>query len=153
MLDSLYPISLKGDAEWQAARDIVKRLGGHPLALEVVGVYLRDRNNPHIPAALRQPMSYRELDDWLKAEGLSILDGDLAEPAAGKLAGHTQTVLARLFEPTLNRLSDIELRALEYAALLPPDLVPLEWLRDLLRDDFPDRPPDPRRVVQKRLNP
>ncbi|MBC7964931.1 MAG: hypothetical protein H7Z17_03310, partial [Fuerstia sp.] len=44
LLDSLYAISLEGDAEWQSARDIVKRLGGHPLALEVVGVYLRDRN-------------------------------------------------------------------------------------------------------------
>ena len=33
LLDSLFPISLEGDAEWLAARDIVKRLGGHPLAL------------------------------------------------------------------------------------------------------------------------
>ena len=102
----------------------------------MIGVYLRDRNDPHVPAALQQPMTYRELNEWLIDEGLSILDHDLAESAAGKLAGHTQTVLAKLFEPTLNRLNDIELRALEYAALLPPDIVPLTWLRALLRDDY-----------------
>ena len=147
LLDSLFPISLEGDSEWQAAREIVKRLGGHPLVLEVVGVYLRDRNDPHTSATLRQPMTYRELLDWLIEKSLSILDGDLAKPAEGKLAGHTQTVLARLFEPTWERLSDLEQRALEYAALLPPDMVPLVWLRALLRGDFPalGTAPDPRR--------
>jgi tetratricopeptide (TPR) repeat protein len=38
----------------------------------------------------------------------------------------------------LAALSPVELRAVEYAALLPPDNVPVPWIRDLLVVDFPD---------------
>ena len=67
------------------------------------------------------------------------MDTTAGPEAHDRLAWHTETCIRRLLEPTLASLSPAELRAVEYAALLPPDNVPLPWLRELLAADFPDR--------------
>ena len=65
-------------------------------------------------------------------------DRRLRRPATG-WPGTPRPASRRLLEPTLASLSPAELRAVEYAALLPPDNVPLPWLRDLLAAEFPER--------------
>ncbi len=115
------------DDEWKAALEIVHRLGGHALAMEVVAVFLRE--NPEV--------SYRTFAQSLERDGIAIMEKEVAEDAEGRLAWHAETHIARLLEPTLRSLSPEERRAVEYAAFLPADSVPLPWLRELLLKDFP----------------
>ncbi len=55
------------DDEWKAALEIVRRLDGHALALEVVAVSLRE--HPEV--------SYREMARSLEENGISLLEEDL----------------------------------------------------------------------------
>ena len=129
LLHSFRPIAdSPQDDEWKAALEVVRRLGGHALAVEVVAVFLRE--NPHV--------SYREFAQSLEREGITLMEEQVGPEAQGRLAWHEESHIARLLEPTLGVLGAAELRAVEYAAFLPPDNVPLPWLRDLLRADFPD---------------
>jgi tetratricopeptide (TPR) repeat protein len=116
------------DDEWKAALEIANRLGGHALALEVVGVYLRD--NPEI--------LYRDFASSLEQEGIAIIEEEAGPHVKPEQKWHAESCIARLLEPTLASLAPEQLRAVEYAALLPPDNVPLPWLRDLLVAEFPD---------------
>jgi hypothetical protein len=116
------------DDEWKAALEIVRRLGGHTLAVEVVAVYLRENS----------AVTYRDFALSLEREGISLLEEEVGPEARGRLAWHAESCIARLLEPTLAALSPAELLAVEYAACLPPDNVPLPWLHDLLLAAFPD---------------
>ncbi|MGD0042229.1 MAG: TIR domain-containing protein, partial [Isosphaeraceae bacterium] len=130
LLQSFRPIAdSPQDDEWKAALEIVGRLGGHALAIEVVAVYLRE--NPQV--------TYRAFAEGLQRDGVELMDTTAGPEAHNRLAWHTETCIRRLLEPTLASLSPAELRTVEYAALLPPDNVPLPWLRELLAADFPDR--------------
>ncbi len=113
--------------EWKAALAIVRRLGGHALALELVAVYLWQ--NPEI--------SYAGYRSRLEAEGMGALDVVAGDPYV-ELTRHPEKFLGRLLEPTLSQLAPAESRVVEYAALAPPDTVPLPWLRDLASRDFPE---------------
>ena len=130
LLQSFRPIAdSPQDDEWKAALEIVGRLGGHALAVEVVAVYLRE--NPQV--------TYRAFAEGLERDGIELMDTTAGPEARDRLAWHTETCIRRLLEPTLASLSPAELRAVEYAALLPPDNVPLPWLRDRLAAEFPER--------------
>jgi tetratricopeptide (TPR) repeat protein len=116
------------DEEWKAALEIVsRRLGGHALAVEVAGVFLSE--NPDV--------SCRDFLEHLERDGITVLY-DEAGPDAGTKLEDAKTCIAWLLRPTLRLLKAAELRAVEYAAFLPPDNVPLPWLRDLLESDFPE---------------
>ena len=117
------------DDEWKAALEIVGRLGGHALGVEVVAVYLRE--NPQV--------TYRAFAEGLQRDGIELMDTTAGPEARDRLAWHTETCIRRLLEPTLASLSPAELRAVEYAALLPPDNAPLPWLRERLAAEFPER--------------
>ncbi|MGC1717969.1 MAG: TIR domain-containing protein, partial [Isosphaeraceae bacterium] len=130
LLQSFRPIAdSPQDDEWKAALEIVGRLGGHALGVEVVAVYLRE--NPQV--------TYRAFAEGLERDGIELMDTTAGPEARDRLAWHTETCIRRLLEPTLASLSPAELRAVEYAALLPPDNVPLPWLRDRLAAEFPER--------------
>ena len=113
------------DAERAAAQQIVEQLGGFALAVELVAAGLRAH-----PSA-----TYASI-----AEGIGLEDLDtLAEDQDVELRRHNhERRLRAVLEPTLAALAPAERRALEYAALLPPDFVPLPWLRELVTGDFPD---------------
>ncbi|MFI5459730.1 MAG: TIR domain-containing protein, partial [Isosphaerales bacterium] len=129
LLHSFRPIAdSPQDDEWKAALGVVRRLGGHALAVEVVAVFLRE--NPEV--------TYREFAESLERDGITLMEEEVGPEARGRLAWHTESSIGRLLEPTLAALAPAELRAVEYAAFLPPDNVPLPWLRDLLLADFPD---------------
>ena len=133
------------DDEWKAALEVVNRLGCHALAVEVVAVFLRE--NPHV--------SYREFAESLERDGITLLEEEVGPEARGRLAWHAESCIARLLEPTLAALAPAELRAVEYAAFLPADNVPLPWIRDLLLADFSNLartgPVDPLAALFKRL--
>jgi len=113
------------DGERAAAERIVKQLGGFALAVELVAAGLRAH-----PSA-----TYGSI-----AEGIGLEDLDtLAEDEDVELRRHNhERRLRAVLEPALAALETAELRALEYAALLPPDQVPLPWLRELVTGDLPD---------------
>jgi tetratricopeptide (TPR) repeat protein len=134
------------DDEWKAALGIVGRLAGHALAIEVVGVYLRENERT----------SYRKFLEYLEREGIALMEDQVGPKVRDRLTWHPESCMARLLEPTLAALQPEELRAVEYAALLPADHVPLSWLREMLLADFPllgaERLDDPIHDVFKKLD-
>ena len=65
LLQSFRPIAdSPQDDEWKAALEIVGRLGGHALGVEVVAVYLRE--NPQV--------TYRAFAEGLERDGVELMD-------------------------------------------------------------------------------
>jgi tetratricopeptide (TPR) repeat protein len=106
--------------EREAARDIVRLLGGFTLAVEAAGVHLAQQQGRVSCAAFR-----KQLEDQGLA-GLETKAGD----AASRIQ-HDEIRLSVTLRPTLESLRPAERRVLALAALLPPDQVPLPWLREL----------------------
>jgi ADP-ribose pyrophosphatase YjhB (NUDIX family) len=119
--------------EWHAARRIVSVIDGHALSLEVIGVYVWQRNRTE------PTFGYEMYLQWMEKKGLlTALEG------AGKsakvhlsLKEDPEKLVSALLEPMLAGLSEPERRALEYASLLAPDWVVLPWLKELVGADFP----------------
>ncbi len=113
------------EAERTAAQDIVRRLGGFALAIELVAAGLAG----HPTARYGDVVSDLGLDD------LDLL----AEDRDVELRRHNhEKRLAAVLGPTLAGLSAAERRVLAYSAFLAPDHVPLPWLRELAVADFPE---------------
>ncbi len=112
------------DPEREAARRMVQRLGGFALAVELVGAWF----------LVHPGATYAGMADRL---GLDALD-QMAEANEVELRRHQERRLSAVLGPVLQDLSPPERRALEYAALLAPDQVPLPWLKTLVDRDFPD---------------
>src|SRR5205085_3619061 len=115
------------DSEWKAALALVHRLGGHALALEVVGVFLW--KNPEV--------TYWDYLARLEAEGAGAVEGAADVTPVELISRHPEKFIGRLLEPTLALLTPAEMRALEYAAVLPPDMVALPWLEEMVVKDMP----------------
>jgi tetratricopeptide (TPR) repeat protein len=137
----------RSEAERDAAREIVRLLGSFTLAVESAAVYLGQFANDVTCAAFLAR---------LKKEGLEGLDTAASQSSEGVLHGEKR--LSATLQPTLERLGAAEKLALEFAALLPPDHVPLPWLRALVAKTFPDMErdaepgyPDPWKNVLRRL--
>ena len=120
--------SFANDADRDAARRIVKRLGGFALAVELVAAWLA----AHDPSS-----NYTKLADGLGLEDLEEIAGE--EDVQLRRHNHERRLTAVL-GPVLDSLKPTDRRALEYAALLPPDCVPLPWLRRLRRNHYTGRP-------------
>jgi hypothetical protein len=139
----------RSEAERDAAREIVRLLGCFTLAVESAAVYLGQfANDVTCPAFLAR----------LRKEGLEGLDSAAGQSSEGVLHGEKR--LSATLQPTLERLGAAETLVLEFAALLPPDQVPLPWLRALVAKTFPEMErdaepgyPDPwKNVVRKLLS-
>jgi hypothetical protein len=113
------------DGERGAAARIVEKLGGFALAIELVAAGL----------AAHPGATYADLADGIGLDDLATLaeDGDI------ELRRHNhERRLRAVLGPTLRALSTEQLRTLELASFLPPDLVPLPWLRELVLAEFPE---------------
>jgi tetratricopeptide (TPR) repeat protein len=137
----------RSEAECDAAREIVRLLGCFTLAVESAAVYLGQFANDVTCAAFLAR---------LKKEGLEGLDTAAGQSSEGVLHGEKR--LSATLQPTLDRLGAAEKQTLEFAALLPPDQVPLPWLRALVSKTFPEMEhdaepgyPDPWKNVLRRL--
>jgi len=116
----------KDNDELKAANEITLRLGGHPLALTMVGTFLK----------FKKTMSFTVQLNWLKDKGIGALDQIGKE---GKIRlDYANPVPSQIFMQIFNELSDLEKRILQYAALLPPDSIPLPWIYELLKDEYPE---------------
>ncbi len=118
------------DGEREAARRIARRLGGFALAVELVGAWL----------TVKQEVTYAAFLQRLGLEELETLH-ELADDADAnvELRRHNhERRLEAVLGPTLALLTPPARRTLAYATLLPPDYVPLPWLRTLVEQDFPE---------------
>ena len=136
----------RNEPERDAAREIVRLLGSFTLAVESAAVYLGQFANDVTCAAFLAR---------LKKEGPEGLDTAASQSSEGVLHGEKR--LSATLQPTLERLGAAEKLALEFAALLPPDQVPLPWLRALVAKSFPEMErdaepgyPDPWKNVLRR---
>ena len=137
----------RSEVERDAAREIVRLLGSFTLAVESAAVYLGQFAIDVTCAAFLAR---------LKKEGLEGLDTAASQSSDGVLHGEKR--LSATLQPTLECLGAAKKLALEFAALLPPDQVPLPWLRTLVAKTFPEMErdaepgyPDPWKNVLRRL--
>ena len=118
------PVLLKATKS-QAVLEIVQRLGGHALAIELAGVFLSEF--PEV--------SYRELLAGLERQVTPVRQHANGPEPMEEQVRAAESRTASLLAPILAAIRPEELRALEYAVLLPADRVPLTWLHDLLQGD------------------
>jgi tetratricopeptide (TPR) repeat protein len=134
-------------AEREAAQEIVRLLGGFSLAVETAAVFL---------GQFAGDVTCADFLERLKQEGLEGLESAADETSEG--VRHGEKRLTATLQPTLERLSEEEKLALNYAALLPADQVALPWVRAMVAERFPKlgqdaEPghPDPWQNVLRRL--
>jgi len=106
----------------EKAGEIVKLLGGFTLAVEVAALYLYEKKGR---------VSCADFLEILKAKG-----ADFAGENTKKQLSHTKLISATI-APTLDSLSPEETLILSYASLLPPDSIPLPWLKVLVVKEYP----------------
>jgi len=129
----------KDEDEWKAANSITLRLGGHPLAITMIGTFLANKGD----------VTYAEQLKWLENEGIGSLDeiskeirlDDYAHPVPTKVFEQVFSLLEPEGKPTA------ETRVLEYAALLPPDSIPFPWIFELVKEEFPEIAPTQKRPI------
>jgi len=123
LLEKHRPIISEEDR--QVAWQIVKRLDGFTLAVELTAAFL----------AANQSTSYARMSEYLDLDDLE----EMAEDSGVELIRHNhERRLSAVLGPVLDGLKPAERRFMEYAALLPPDQVPLPWLKELVAQDFPE---------------
>ena len=123
-------IDVPNENEMRSSVEIVRSVGGHALALEITGVYLSQHRS----------ITYSSFLDGIKKRGI----GHKLDSAGNAIRDtgsikHPERFIGPLLQPTLDDLDDLARRALEYAAWLPSSTVCLQWLRDLVEQDFPGR--------------
>jgi hypothetical protein len=111
----------RDEDERRAVDAIVECLGRFTLAVEIVGAYLRHH----------QDITYGDYLTRLEDGGINALESSAAEKDVVKLAWYRDKSLSKVLEPTIDRLNPTELVVAGYAALLPPNSIPLSWLRIL----------------------
>ena len=114
------------ERERPSLAELAKELGGFTIAVELTGKYLV--NNPaDAPGALLAR---------LRAATLPELGDEAARTGRDLFRHGEEARLDFIVGETLATLPPIEIRALEYAAQLAPDAIPLRWMQELLVADF-----------------
>ncbi|MEK6257480.1 MAG: tetratricopeptide repeat protein [Planctomycetota bacterium] len=111
-----------------AAQRIARRLGGFSLAVELVAAWLAEHPSVTCEDCLQR----------LGLEDLETLDDLTTDPNAELRRHNHERRLQAVLGPTLAALTPAARRALEFAALLSPDHVPLRWLQVLVANDLPE---------------
>ncbi|MEE9129188.1 MAG: tetratricopeptide repeat protein [Phycisphaerales bacterium] len=115
----------------EAVGDVVDFFDGLAVGVNVVGVYM----------AINTTASWQKLKTNLEEGGFAAINA--IEAAAGGELNYDKRVEA-IFKETMSQLPEPEQRALQYAALMPPDVVVRGWLWDLLeKDNDVQVPPSP----------
>lgn len=104
----------------RAARDLVTLLDGYTIAIEQAAVYLNVTGTE--PA---------ELLELLRDHGTAMLDQAGADPAVSGQIRHRAKLTGAIVDSTLVHLPARAQQALIYASLLPPDMIPWDWLKVL----------------------
>ncbi|MDR3690859.1 MAG: toll/interleukin-1 receptor domain-containing protein [Fimbriimonas sp.] len=115
---------LVSPSDYESLAHVVDRLGGHALALEAVGVFLRENRG----------MGLADYVEWFDREMLEATEA-LKDDPSHTTTRHGEVVIGRLLAPTLERLaaeSPLALEIARTAAFLPPDAVYEPWLRAIV---------------------
>jgi len=97
-------------AEREAARRIVRKLGGFAMAVELVAAWL----------AAHEGSTYRSIANTIGLEDLETI----AEDETAELRRHNhERRLTAVLEPVLASLNEVERQTMDMAAFLPPDTV------------------------------
>jgi tetratricopeptide (TPR) repeat protein len=115
-----------GSEEEAAACDIVNLLGGFTLAVEVAAIYLGERYGQ---------VTCKAFLERLRTGGLAGLE-EVARSTKRALH-HRQKLVGATLAPTLDLLAPEEIFILSCAACLPPDRIPIPWLRALAVEVYP----------------
>ncbi len=117
------------DEEWKCALAIANRLGRHTLAVALVGAYL----------GAHAQLTYQGFLADLETHGIGLaLDAVGDDAMVRQVIEHPELMIGKLLSVSLEwlqRVSPVAVRLLDVAAFLPPDCVPVEWLRLLARKD------------------
>jgi tetratricopeptide (TPR) repeat protein len=139
----------KNDAELEAARVIVQWFGGFTLAIEAVATFLGRFNE----------LTFTGFLERLSKEGLAAEEAAASAPIVSESMRHREKQLTTALEPLLEQLAPEEMVALEYAAVLPENQIPMEWIEALMakvfkqiQDAVPPGYPDPWEDILRRLN-
>lgn len=114
------------ERERAAAEEIVKLLDGFTLAVEMTAIYLRDTN---------YRVTCQDFLKLLKSKG-GLAGAEHAAKQSKTSISHEKLVSLTL-APTLEKLSEEEKLVLAYASQLPPDNIPIPWLKDLVKEKYP----------------
>ncbi|MCB9952069.1 MAG: TIR domain-containing protein [Planctomycetaceae bacterium] len=117
--------------EEEAAARIVEALGGHTLAVELAAAYL----NVHAGEGLQPSVFVHRLEQEAALTVITPLPGE--SEVATKIR-HAQKRVPELIDWSLARLSPPARTALNFAALLQPDQIPLLWLKILTQQQHPE---------------
>ena len=110
------------ETEQKAAYHISEILGGFTLAVEVIAVFLAEKKGNITCYALL---------DRLRKEGF-----DRIAEVTKRAINHREKLIRTTLNPTLDLLTEEENLVLTYASLLPPDAIPLPWIRNLVAEKF-----------------
>jgi tetratricopeptide (TPR) repeat protein len=117
----------KDENEKEKAGEIVKILGGFTLAVEVAALYIYERKGQITCAAF--------LELLIREGGITGID--IIGTKTKTSIRHDKLISATL-SPTLDILLLKETLLLSYAALLPPDNIPVPWLRSMVINEYPE---------------
>ena len=115
--------------EEDAARRIVTALGGWTLAVELVAAHLGNLARNHIANPARRFLADLESHDLAWVDDLA--DTDAVHDQQRHCEQRRENRIGTLIHWSLARLSPPARTALEFASLLMPDEIPLDWLRQL----------------------
>jgi len=121
--------AIENAEEAKAAREIVARLDGSVLAIELVGAHLR----------AQRVMRYGDILQLLEADADAI-EGEGESDGDADVSGETRLV-GLIVALAMASLSPVMRTALEFASFFPPDLVPTHWLMRLVIAEHPDFDP------------
>jgi tetratricopeptide (TPR) repeat protein len=124
LIESYQPSGcFRDESERAAAHEIAEILGGFTLAVEVVAVFLAEKPDRTCVDFLHR----------LRKEGF-----DRIAQATKRSVNHKEKLISVTLQPTLDQLTEQESLVLSYAALLPPDTIPVPWLRALASEAHPE---------------
>ncbi|MEV8223749.1 TIR domain-containing protein [Dietzia maris] len=108
-------------------REIVELLEGLTLAIEQVAIYLGMGASPDRVLTRLREAGVGASDELLDADSADV-DG----------MQHQHKTMAAVLDTTLSDLDEVTMMALMLAGHLPAETIPLDWLREMLTELFPD---------------
>ena len=108
-------------AEEAAAREIVRELGGFTLAIELVAAYLQ--------AHARDGATCVKYLAWLRQQGVTATDEQGKDQPTAARVRYRNLQVGAIVRDTLEKISPAARHILTLAALLPPDLIVVDWLK------------------------
>ena len=114
--------------------DIVKRIGGFTLGINMVGAFIQNRNS-----IVNNSIGYDEILVDLQNEGLEIYaDGNLYSENNRNKSQHYNNFTSWLLDKIWNDLENHEKTALKLASEFKIETIPFQWIEDVIKTFLPN---------------